>query len=160
MPPLPSVTIKGQPYELTNLTSTAYIRLAVIIKPMDGTPLSELTLDDPNSLQGNLKTKAIADREKVAFALQERLGDDITTRRLAYALKSMCPSLAEAKLVIYNHVVRPDDYAQIEFDVNLELMDILNITAEASNWLVQENKKQKQPVGITSAPHRPHRRRR
>lgn len=131
-----TVSIKGKDYCLTNLTSTAYLRLAVIMKPLDGTSLADLTLDDPDTLSDpKLKAKAIADRSKTASSLQDRLADDITTRRFAYALKSICPALVEDGLVVYNQSVRPDDHIDVDFEINLELVDILNIVAIASRSL-------------------------
>lgn len=132
----PSVSIKGKEYCFTNLTSTAYLRLAVIMKPLDGSSLADLILDDPDTLTDpNLKAKAIADRTKTAASLQDRLADDITTRRFAYALKSICPALAEDGLVVYKQAVRPDDHIDVDFEINLELVDILNIVATTSKYL-------------------------
>jgi hypothetical protein len=141
MTSVPSVSISGKEYFFSNLTSTAYLRLAVIMKPLDGTSLADLTLDDPDTLTDpSLKAKAIADRTKTAISLQERLADDITTRRFAYALKSVCPALVEDGLVVYNQAVRPDDHINVDFEINLELVDILNIVATTSKYLAELTK--------------------
>lgn len=158
MNPTPTITINGRPYELKNITSTAYVRLAVMLKPTDGSRLSEMVLEKPENITDPARRqRAIADRTKMANALEERLADDITTRRLAYAIKCLVPELEADGLIRYKHQIRPDDWAEIEFEINLEILDILDVAVTASNWLSSQNQQKpsqdkEKEAGFSSRP--------
>jgi hypothetical protein len=124
---MPSVSIRGEEYPL-KITSTAYLRLAVLIRPIDGSSIAEIDLSTPEG------------KAKFGAGLAERLADDITTRRLAYALRSICPGLEAAGLVRYEHLIRMDDTVQVVFDVDLEVGEILDIAAIVSKALEAKNK--------------------